>query len=191
MEQETQNQTQDQAAGVAKTPDHPITPITVTHPEKVDIQAVRLFREPPWILRITIENDRSYTRVKVVRAAPLTYPTRFVCLLDAKDEEICMIDDLAQLGEEQRTLLLEELDRRYLTSTIQQVISVRNEFGTSYWEVKTNRGPREFVIQNAAENAQWLGEHRLLLNDVDGNRFEVPRIDHLDRRSVSLIEQVL
>ena len=35
-----------------------ITPITVTHPERVDIDALRLFREPAWMLRLTIEGDR-------------------------------------------------------------------------------------------------------------------------------------
>jgi hypothetical protein len=168
-----------------------ITPITVTHPEKVEVGQLRLFREPPWILRLTIEGDRSYLRVKVVRAAPLSHPDRFVCLLDSKDEEICMIDNLEEVDEGMRALLEEELDRRYLTSVIERVDSVRNEFGTSYWDVQTHRGRREFVVQNVSENAQWLGDHRLLLIDVDGNRFEIPALDQLDRRSVGFVEQVL
>ena len=170
---------------------HAPTPITVTHPEHVDIGAVRLFREPPWMLRLTIAGDRSYTRVKVVRAAPLSYPNQYISLLDAKDEEICMVPDLKQLDEEMRRIVQEELDRRYLTSTIQQIASIRNEFGTSYWDVQTNRGRREFVVQNVAENAQWLGEHRLLLVDVDGNRFEIPNLGDLDRKSLGMVELVL
>jgi hypothetical protein len=90
-----------------------------------------------------------------------------------------------------RQIINEELDRRYLTSTIESIKSVRNEFGTSYWEVETNRGEREFVVQNAAENAQWLGEHRLLLVDVDGNRFEIPALNQLDTKSMGLVEMVL
>ncbi len=168
-----------------------VAPITVTHPEKVDVRAIRLFRDPPWLLRLTLEGDRSYTRVKVVRAAPLSHPDHFIALLDARDEEICMIDALDDLDEETRSLVGEELDRRYLTSRIVRVLSVRNEFGTSYWTVDTHRGRREFVVQNVGENALWLGDHRLLLIDVDGNRFEVPRVDDLDKRSVALMEQVL
>ena len=55
----------------------------------------------------------------------------------------------------------------------------------------TDRGQREFVVQNVAENAQWLGDHRLLIIDVDGNRFEIPRLDGLDKRSLGMVEQVL
>lgn len=170
---------------------HTPTPITVTHPESVDITKVRLYREPAWKLRLTIEGDRSYTRVKVVRASPLSHPTRYICLLDAKDEEVCMIPDMKELDEDMRKIVQEELDRRYLTSTIESILSIRNEFGTSYWDVKTNRGPREFVIQNVAENAQWLGDHRLLLVDVDGNRFEIPDLNDLDKKSMSQVEMVL
>ena len=170
---------------------HTPTPITVTHPENVDVSKVRLYREPAWKLRLTTEDDRSYTRVKVVRASPLSHPTRYICLLDAKDEEVCMIPDMKDLDEDMRQIVQEELDRRYLTSTIESVVSIRNEFGTSYWDVETNRGPREFVVQNVAENAQWLGDHRLLLVDVDGNRFEIPNLGDLDKKSLSRVEMVL
>ena len=159
-----------------------VTPITVTHPENVDIAKLRLFREPAWTLRLTIDEDRSYLKVKVVRAAPLSYPERYISFLDAKDEEICMVDDLKQLDQQARDLIEEELDRRYLTATIQEVYTVRNEYGTSYWDVATDRGQREFVVQNVSENAQWLGDHRLLIIDVDGNRFEIPRLDELDKK---------
>tara|TARA_B100000674_G_scaffold2302_3_gene1999 strand:- start:2967 stop:3518 length:552 start_codon:yes stop_codon:yes gene_type:complete len=168
-----------------------ITPITVTHPEQVDINALRVFHEPARMLRLTIEDDRSYTRIKIVRAAPLSHPDRYICFLDAKDEEICMIDSIEQVDEAARALIREELDRRYLTALIERVTSIRNEFGTSYWDVETDRGQREFVVQNVAENAQWLGDHRLLIVDVDGNRFEIANLEALDKRSLAAVEQVL
>ena len=67
-------------------------PITVTHPEKVDVSKLRLFREPAWVLRLTIGEDRSYLKVKVVRAAPLSHPDHFISFLDSKDEEIWMVE---------------------------------------------------------------------------------------------------
>ena len=88
-------------------------------------------------------------------------------------------------------MIEEELDRRYLTAAIQQVNAVRNEYGTSYWDVQTDRGPREFVVQNVSENAQWLGDRRLLITDVDGNRFEIPHLDELDKKSLAAVEQVV
>lgn len=167
------------------------TPIEMTHPESVDPKAIRLFREPSWKLRMTIEGDRSYLKIKVVRAAPLSQPSRYVCFLDGKDEVVCMVDDLNDLEAGSRPIVQEELDRRYLTSTIDLIESVRSEFGVSYWDVQTDRGRREFVVQDVSENAQWLGERRLLLIDVDGNRFEIPDIHALDRRSAKFLESVI
>jgi hypothetical protein len=168
-----------------------VTPIQVTHPEHVDPQDIRLFREPPWALRMAIENDRCYLKVRIVCAAPLSQPSRYICFLDEKNEVICTVEDPNDLDAESRPIVQEELDQRYMTAVIEGIESLRNEFGVSYWDVQTNRGQREFVVQNVSENAQWLSERRLLLVDVDGNRFEIPDLDALDKRSLGFVEMVL
>ena len=167
------------------------TPIETVHPEHVDAGKVRLFKDPDWVLRMTIEGDRSYLLVKVVRAAPLTQPDRYFCILDIKDEAICMLEDLDQLEKNSHPFVFEEMERRYLTAEIESIESLQNEYGVSYWNVETNRGTREFVAKSVAEHAQWLGERRLMIFDVDGNRFEVTDIDKLDKRSQGLLESVL
>ncbi|HAA77838.1 TPA: hypothetical protein DCE37_22250 [Candidatus Latescibacteria bacterium] len=175
----------------AKNFDWKPSPIETIHPETVEAGAIRLFREPAWRLRMTIEGDRSYTRVKVVRAAPLSEPDRYICFLDVKDEAICMVKGLAELREENHAIVREELDTRYLTAYVSEIVNLRNEYGVSYWDVETDRGRREFVAKNVAENAQWLGDTRLFILDVDGNRFEFSDLTRLDKRSRSLIDTVL
>ena len=140
---------------------------------------------------MTIEDDRSYLKVKIVRAAPLTQPDKYVCFLDGKDEAICMVDDPFELGDENMGIVEEELAQRYLTARVQRVHTIRNEYGVSYWDVDTDRGRREFVAKSVAENAQMLGDHRMMILDVDGNRFEVEDITALDSRSAKLIDSVL
>ena len=157
----------------------------------LDPKRVRLFREPFWALRLTLLEDRSYPKMKVVRAFPLSHPDRYIAFLDVKDEEIGTIQDPETLDEASRNILREELDKRYLGAVIRSIRSVRNEFGTSYWDVDTHRGPRDFVVKNVLENVLWLGEHRLLFVDVDGNRFEIPDVTHLDKRSLALLNTVL
>ena len=168
-----------------------VTPIQVTHPEHVDPKNIRLFREPPWRLRMTIEGDRSYLRLKVVRAAPLSDPSRYICFLAPKDEVICTVEETGDLDAESRLIIQEELDGRYMISMVEEIHSVRSDFGVSYWDVETDRGRREFVMQNLSENVHWLSEVRLLLIDVDGNRFEISDLDTLDKKSTALIDLVL
>ena len=168
-----------------------ITPIQVTHPEYVEPEAIRLFREPPWVLRLTIEGDRSYIKVRVVCAAPLSQPDRYICLLDEKNEVICTVEDPIDLDAVSQRIVKEEIEQRYMTAIIKRVDSLRSEFGVSYWEVQTDRGDREFVVRNVSENAQWITDRRLLLLDVDGNRFEIANLEVLDKKSRGLIEMVL
>ncbi len=162
-----------------------------TQPKSISVQDIILFRSPPWVLRLTVRNDRSYPRIKIVRAAPLSFSDRFISILDDKDVEIGMIDDLAEVDADTRALIEEELEKRYLTSIVKEIISIQSEYGTSYWEVETDRGRRDFVVQNVSENAQWPGDRRLLLLDVDGNRFDIPDLDALDHRSRKLVENLL
>ena len=168
-----------------------ITPIQVTHPEHVEPEAIRLFREPPWVLRLTLEGDRSYIKVRVVCAAPLSQPDRYICLLDEKNEVICTVEDPIDLDEVSQRIVKEEIEQRYMTAIIKRIESLRSEFGVSYWEVQTDRGDREFVVRNVSENAQWITDRRLLLLDVDGNRFEIANLEVLDKKSRGLIEMVL
>jgi hypothetical protein len=168
-----------------------VTPIEVTHPEHVDPRDIRLFREPPWRLRMTIEGDRSYLQVKVARAAPLSYPSHYICFLDSKDEVICTVKDPSDLDARSRHIVQEEIARRYLTSVIRRISSVRSEFGASYWDVETNRGRCEFVVKDISENAHWIDDGRLLLIDVDGNRFEIPDITVLDKKSAGFLDMML
>lgn len=168
-----------------------IAPIQVTHPEHVDPEAIRLFREPPWVLRLTIEGDRSYLKVRAVCAAPLSQPDRYICILDEKNEVICTVEDPIVLDAPSQRMIKEELEQRYMTAIIKRVESLRSEFGVSYWEVQTDRGDREFVVRNVSENAQWITDRRLLLVDVDGNRFEISNLEVLDKKSRGLIEMVL
>ena len=165
--------------------------ITVAHPERVDVKKIRLFREPAWILRMTILGDRSYLKVQVVRAAPLSDPHHYISILDGSGEEIYMVGNPADLDEDSRRILREELEHRYITAVVERVYSARNELSASYFDVQTNRGRREFVVQNVEESVRWLGKRRLLLVDVDGNRFEIPDLNALDKRSAKLLELTL
>ena len=176
--------------GKAK-PERTITPIQVTHPEHVDPETIRLFRNPPWVVRLTIGEDRSYLKVRAVCAAPLSQPDRYICLLDEKNEVICTIEDPVVLDATSQRIIKEELNQRYMTAIIKRIDSLRSEFGVSYWEVQTDRGNREFVVRNVSENAQWITDRRLLLVDVDGNRFEISNLEVLDKKSRGLIEMVL
>ncbi len=152
----------------------------------------QFFHSPKDRLRLTINDERSYTTVKPTWAAPLSYPKRYLCLLNGKGEEITTISDPQKdLTPESYSALKEEITKRYLTATVKSIISAKGEFGSTYWHVESSRGERDFVTQSLQENAQWLSSTHLLIIDVDGNRFEILDTSALDERSRHILDSIL
>ena len=104
--------------------------------------------------------------------------------------------NLTQLDDASLRVVNEELHRRYLTSIVSRILSFRSKSGVSCLCVETGRGRRDLVIEDLAGSSRLLparngGGPRLVLEDADGNRFEIPDIDALDRRSSRLLQQAL
>jgi hypothetical protein len=152
---------------------------------------LKLFYHPEGMARLTVDDDRSYLQVKIAVAAPLSRPAKYVSLMNSKGEEIVLLPDLDALEPASRRVAERELQRRYLTSQVQRLVSLKQEFGVTYWEAETDRGVRDFVVRDLQENCVGLSETHLLLIDVDGSRFEIPDRRLLDERSQQLMDIIL
>ena len=103
-------------------------------------------------------------------------------------KEIGIISDIKIFDENQQQYLINELDRKYFTPVIELIYSVKDKFGFSYWEVKTNVGKIKFTVNDAYRNILKVTEDRILLNDVNGNRYEVKSLQDFDKASYRKIE---
>lgn len=139
------------------------------------------------VTRLTIENERSYPKVSVARAFPLSDPNHYIGFLDSGGKDIGMVYDPDLLDHDSHKLVTEELERRYFVPIVERVISVKEEFGAIYWKVETDRGEKEIVVRNLRDNLQELSASRLIITDVDGNRFEFPDITKADGKTQSII----
>lgn len=153
--------------------------------------SINAFYCPKERLRVTIDGIISHPTVKPVWSSPLTLPDRYLSLLNAKGEEIVMIDSLDQIDNASREAIDRELRLRYLTCNVTEVLKANFEYGATYWLVQTDRGQREFVTQHLQENAIWFSDTHLLLLDVDGNRFEITDTNGLSAHGRKLISSIL
>lgn len=190
---ETTPETTDTATN--KPPESEATPRQNTErPPITDEKALLLFFDPPGTLRLTIGDAweaYSYGMVRLYQAAPLSMPGRYLSLQDSKSEEIYMVSHLSDLTPESQSVAQEELHRRYLTATVKAVTHIKTEFGITYWNVLTDRGERDFVVQSLSESCVWLSDTHILVIDVDGNRFEIPDRTQLDAVSQENLATVL
>ena len=74
---------------------------------------------------------------------------------------------------------------------IEKIRSIEEEFGYSYWDVDTSAGQRRFTVRRGHNNLVQLGGRRVLVIDVDGNRFEIEDYTSIDSRYSRLIESLL
>jgi hypothetical protein len=139
------------------------------------------------ILRLTIEDDRSYVRVGIVRAFPLSDPSHFLSVRDGQGKEIGLITDPDTLRPEDRVLVERELERRYFVPAVARIVSAKERFGTVEWTMETDRGVVRFTTRNLRENVQRPTPGRIILNDVDGNRYDIRDLDQLGAASQELL----
>jgi len=78
--------------------------------------------------------------VRIRRAFPWSCPTRHVSIRTKDGKELLMIDDVSELPEALRTIVLGDLSSMSLIPLIQRVMKVDVRFGFQQWTVATDRG---------------------------------------------------
>ena len=134
-------------------------------------------------------------RIFLSRAFPFDMPHDYISVLDKDKKEIGFIRSLDDFDEPQRSMLMRELESKYYTPTIKRIYSVKERYGFSYWKTECEFGEKSFTRQDTSRSISKTsnpdGSERLFILDVDGNRYEIPDVEKLDRKSFKKIELYL
>lgn len=138
-----------------------------------------------------IYNGVKYERVKVVRLFPFTDADKYISIRENTDKakEIGIIEDLEAFDEETKEILREQLRLNYFTPVIQKIMSIKDEYGYAYFHVMTDKGECNFAINMASNAVTKLSDSRLIIMDLDENRFEIRDVNALtqkERRKLDL-----
>ena len=120
--------------------------------------------------------DKEYDRVGIYLTFPLTGPEEFISIREAdeKAKEIGIIEKLSQLDKEQQEMIREQIRLRYFMPVITRVLEIKDEYGYAYWHVMTNFGVCRFTTQMSGDAVVSLSDSRLMVTDIDSNRYEIP-----------------
>lgn len=140
--------------------------------------------------------DKTYKRIMLQRAFPLSKPTKYISVREIREdrepgEEIGVIQDIEMLSPEKKAIVEEELSVRYFTPQILQITKLKDERGFVYMEIITTAGPRKITANNNSSSFIRLSAVRVLIVDVDGNRFDIPDMTKLDKKSIRNLEVVV
>lgn len=120
--------------------------------------------------------EKEYARVGVYLTFPLTEPEEYISIREAdeKAKEIGIIEKLSRLDKDQQEMIREQIKLRYFMPTITKVLDIKDEYGYAYWNVITSFGACRFTTRMSGDAVVSLGESRMLVTDIDGNRYEIP-----------------
>lgn len=130
-------------------------------------------------------------RVMFHRAFPYERPDEFVSVQDEEGREYGIIKNLADFDGEDRAIIDEALHRKYFCPEIKKINKLEEQFGYSLWEIETDVGTLEISLKDTFGSIIRISDTYLVIVDVSGNRYILPDVSALDRKSYRKIELYL
>lgn len=138
--------------------------------------------------------EEYYPRVQVYQAFPFTDPDSYISIResDEKAKEIGVIKNFQKdITKETRRMVTEQLRLRYFTPVIEKIINIKDEYGFAYFDVLTDHGACRFTIHMGGGSVVNLSDTRLMITDLDGNRFEIPDVTRLSAAELKKLDLFL
>ena len=135
------------------------------------------------LVNMKLIDGREYSGVEPRRLFPISGLTKYISLLDEKSNEIAIIRDIETLMPESKKVIENSLSEYYLIPKIISVIDRYEKYGILKWTVETDRGIHTFEIKNRGSDIKALFDGRVLVRDSDDNRYEIPDLNALDKKS--------
>lgn len=126
--------------------------------------------------------------VRVKRAFPLTDPDEFVIIEDLQGHFLGMIKSYRKMDQESVRVVDEEPEYDYFLPQILKIYDIRDDFRIMNWWVETDRGPRRFEVRSRRRDIRWLTDNHVVVQDADGNKYEIRDLSQLDESSRQKLE---
>ena len=157
----------------------------------IDGPEAKIVRTGDTQIELSIYRGDTYENLEPRYLFPLSGNNRYVTLLDSNLKELAIIRDLSRLDSDSRAAVESCLAEFYVIPKITGVIDVSDKFGVHTWTCRTDHGVRKFRIKDRHTSIKLLYDGRVLVRDVNDNRYEIPDLDRLDRKSRAMIDAFL
>ncbi len=146
----------------------------------------------PALIKTDENNEKKeYKKIFLIRNFPFEYKYDYITVLDENMKEIGILRSVEDFPSEQAEILKNELDRRYYMPKIKEIVKMKEKMGFTNWVVDTDFGQITFSVKDTYKNMVKLPGGRCIITDVDGNRYEIPKLSLLDKKSYKKIELLI
>ncbi|WP_062109908.1 DUF1854 domain-containing protein [Bacillus niameyensis] len=115
----------------------------------------------------------------------------FVSVRTGENKEIGIIKNLDEFPSETVSLLEKHINLRYFAPKITRVNKISEEFGYSYWDTETTSGSCYFTVRSGRGNITAVTAKKVLITDVDGNRFIIEDLGDLTDKEYRMVEMCM
>ena len=129
-------------------------------------------------------NGKHYERIQVIRLFPFTDANHYISIrtVESRSKEIGLITDLDDMKDDVKDMLNKQLMLHYFTPVITKIIDIKDEYGYAYFHVLTDKGECKFAINMGSNAVAKLSDTRIIISDLDENRFEIKDVTKLSAK---------
>ena len=156
-------------------------------PRYIEGPEVRLTENDKIFVDAEFYTGEKFYELELHRMFPITGLTKYIALMDSEGNEIAVIRDINDLLPESREVVENCLREYYMIPRITKFIKMSERFKIWMWTAETDKGICTFEIRNHLTAIKPLYDGRVLIKDANDNRYEIPDVNVLDRKSKKLI----
>ena len=157
----------------------------------IDGPEAKIIRTGDTTVDLHIFAGEVYTALEPHRLFPRSGLTQYITLVDTDGKEKAILRNLANLDKDSRIAVEGCLEEYYLIPKILRLNGTLERFGFVTWDCETDHGHRAFRIKNRHADIKLLYDGRVLVRDVDDNRYEIENVSAMDKHSQKLLSYEL
>ena len=154
----------------------------------IEYDNAHFIRKDITLVDVELFDGRKFQNLEPRRLFPRSGLEKYITLLDEEGIEMAIIRDLNTLAPEERAIIEGCLEEYYLIPRVTQILNMREKFGVITFTTDTDRGPAVIEIRNILHGLRMIHGNRVLIRDSNDNRYEIPDLTMLDKRSRQFIE---
>lgn len=156
-------------------------------PRYIEGSEVKFTENDKIFVDVEFYTGEKFTELELHRMFPVTGLTKYIALLDNEGNEIAVIRNIEDLMPESKKVVESCLREYYMIPRITRFIKMSEKFKIWMWTAETDKGICTFEIRNHITAIKPLYDGRVLIKDANDNRYEIPNVNDLDKKSLSMI----
>ena len=161
----------------------------------IDGPEVKITKVGDTTVQLEVYQGDTYPSLEPKRLFPRSSLTQYVTLMeetaDGTFKEVAIIRNIENLDKDSRKAIEDCFANYYMIPQILEVLDVVEKYGMVSWTCRTDKGVITFKIRNRLSDIKLLYDGRVLIRDSADNRYEIPNVSKLDKKSKKLLANEL